>query len=113
MRSEGNYIALPMTFCKAFEIKTDYFPRRCTTKKRVSSRGWRSAPRDLTPAQAPARYERDIQRIRPYGHLCDPIAARGASARYVSLWMTRIHRFGYRTSPQRQLLTPLTQNNAL
>src|SRR5947207_15560729 len=80
MRSEEGCFALPMTFCKAFEINTDYFPHRCTTKKRVSSRGWRSAPRDLRPAQALARYEQYIQRIRRHGHLCDPIPARGPSS---------------------------------
>ena len=56
----------------------------------VSSRGWRSAPRDLTPAQALARYSRRVQRFRRDAHLCDLIAARGPSpsARF---GMTHIH----------------------
>src|SRR5438552_10360397 len=49
-------------------------------KNSVSSRGWRSAPRDLTPAQALARYNRRVLRFRRDGPLCDLIAAGGPSA---------------------------------
>ena len=45
----------------------------------VPSRGWHSAPRDLPPAQALARYSRRVQRFRRDAHLCDLIAARGPS----------------------------------
>src|SRR5204863_6233432 len=48
-------------------------------KNSVSSRGWRSAPRDLTPAQALARYDRRVLRFRRDGPLCDLIVAGGPS----------------------------------
>src|SRR5438552_6811403 len=48
-------------------------------KNSVSSRGWRSAPRDLTSAQALARYNRRVLRFRRDRPLCDLIAAGGPS----------------------------------
>src|SRR5881398_3168545 len=54
---------------------TDYFPSAPHNKNSVSSRGWRSAPRDLTPAQALARYDRRVLRFRRDRPLCDLIAA--------------------------------------
>src|SRR5205823_2660549 len=57
---------------------------------RVSSRGWRSAPRDLTPAQALARYSRRVLRFRGDGPFCDLIAAGGPSPS-PRLGMTHIH----------------------
>src|SRR5437868_9349616 len=48
-------------------------------KNSVSSRGWRSSPRDLTPTQALARYNRRVLRFRRDGPLCDLIAAGGPS----------------------------------
>src|SRR6202051_3539776 len=47
------------------------FPSAPHNKNSVSSRGWRSAPRDLTPAQALARYDRRVLRFRRDGPLCD------------------------------------------
>src|SRR5881398_2673914 len=58
---------------------TDYFPSAPHNKNSVSSRGWRSAPRDLTSAQALARYNRRVLRFRPDRPLCDLIAAGGPS----------------------------------
>ena len=66
--------------CKFLEINPDYFPSRSTPRNSVSSRGWRSAPRDLTPAQALARYDRRVLRFRRDGPLCDLIAAGGPSS---------------------------------
>src|SRR5204862_7084160 len=76
---------------------TDYFPSAPHDKNSVSSRGWRSAPRDLTPAQALARYNRRVLRFRRDGPWCDLIAA-GAPSPSARLRMTRIHgaeRFEY------------------
>src|SRR5204862_1150958 len=64
-------------FCKSFEI-TLIIPL-VAQQNSVSSRGWRSAPRDLTPAQALARYDRRALRLRRDGPLCDLIAAGGPS----------------------------------
>ena len=68
-------------------------PSAPQNKNSVSSRGWRSAPRDLTPAQALARYDRRVfcgsDMMAP---LCDLIAAGGPSPS-ARLEMTRIHSF--------------------
>src|ERR1700693_5204577 len=74
--------------CKSLEINTDYFPSSPHNKNSVSSRGWRSAPRDLTPAQALARYDRRVLRFRRDGPLCDLIAAGGPSPS----WRLRVAR---------------------
>src|SRR5207253_3120088 len=74
----------------------------CTTKERVIPR--RSAPRDLSPAQALARYNRLVLRFRRDGPLCDLIAAGGPSPS-ARLGMTRIHSRGkvrLLTSPRRR-----------
>jgi hypothetical protein len=55
--------------CKSLEFNTDYFPSAPHNKNSVSSRGWRSAPRDLTPAQALARNNRRFPRFRRGGPL--------------------------------------------
>jgi hypothetical protein len=56
----------------------------------VSSRGWHSTPRDLTPASSASAIQPGVQRFRRDAHLCDLIAARGPSpsARF---GMTHIH----------------------
>ena len=92
--------------CKFLEINPDYFPSRSTPRNSVSSRGWRSAPRDLTSAQALARSDRRVLRFRRDGPLCDLIAAGGPSPS-ARLGMTRIHNCGkvrILTSPRRQSL---------
>src|SRR5205809_5812775 len=76
--------------CKSLEINPDYFPSTPHNKNSVSSRGWRSAPRDLTTAQALARYNRRVLRFRRDGPLCDLIVAGGPSPS-PRLGMTRIH----------------------
>src|SRR5207302_8121775 len=75
---------------KSLKINTDYFRSAPHNKNSVSSRGWRSAPRDLTPAQALARSNRPVLRFRRDGPLCDLIAAGGPSVAAATSWMTRI-----------------------
>src|SRR5438876_974362 len=76
--------------CKSFEI-TLIISLVAAQQNSVSSRGWRSAPRDLTPAQALARYDRRALRLRRDGPLCDLISAGGPSVAAATSWMTRIH----------------------